>query len=234
MKTDSTPFVYSLSFIDPKTNLKRWYIGVKYGRGSSPTDLWTSYFTSSVVIKKLLTEFGPQSFKTKIIKIFNNEIDARAYEERFIKKAIKMGLRLNVQLINRGIPNKNFANSMKGRKFEEIFDPIMCAKLKENLRKPKSEATTAKMKNTRFKNGSYYTGEKHAMARSFRITSPNNEIFQICGKLKSFCEDNNLSWQTLYSNINKGKIILDRTKHKNIKRLTDRFWNSLGWEIKSI
>jgi hypothetical protein len=233
MTINSIPYVYSLSFIDPKTNTKRWYIGVQYGKNCNPENLWLSYFTSSKVIKSLLNEYGPKSFKTKIIKTFTTEVSARAYEERFIRKAINLGLKLNIQLINRGIPNKNFAHSMKGRKYEEIFDPITCNNLKTNLRKPKTKEALEKMVLTRIKNGSYYTGKQHAMARRFKIISPDKTEFTISGTLKSFCEQHNLSWQTLYSHIDKGIIVLDRTKHKNIKRLTIKFWNSIGWQINS-
>lgn len=233
MKTDSVPFVYTLTFLDPNTKTKKWYIGVKYGKNSHPSDLWSSYFTSSKIVQQLLEAYGPLSFTTKICKCFKNERDAREYEERFIRRAISLGLRLNVQLLNKGIPNKNFANSMKGRKFEEIFDSETCARLKHILRQPKTNITKTKMVETRRKNQSYYTGEKHAMAKQYTVTSPTNEIYQLNGNLKRFCTEYNLSWQTLYSHINKGPIELDRTRHRNITRLSDRFWNTIGWEIIS-
>lgn len=97
--------------------------------------------------------------------------------------------------------------------------------------KPKSKLASEKMKATRYANGSYYTGEKHAMARTYTLVSITGETFVITGGLKKFCESKNLSWQTLYSHIGKGQIKLDRSRYKNIKRLTDKFWNSIGWSI---
>lgn len=231
MKTANTPFVYTLTFIDPHSGNRRWYIGVKYGQNSSPSDLWQSYFSSSKVIHQLLSEYGTKSFRTKIIKTFADEISARAYEERFIRKAITFGLRLNVQLINKGIPNRNFANSMKGRRFEEIFDKDTCEKLITLLKRPKTKEAVVKMINTRRKNNSYHCGGKHAMAKKYVVISPTGEQHNLHGNLKTFCAEKNLSWQTLYSHIDGGPVILDRKRYRNISRLSDRFWNSIGWQI---
>lgn len=232
----SIPFVYSLSFRNPKTGSNHWYIGVKYGKNSHPSDLWKSYFSSSKVIQQLLVEYGSSSFKAKIVKTFQDEKSARAYEEKLIRRAIKFGLRLNCELINKGIPNTNFANSMKGRKFEEIFSPEVCEKLKKILSQPKSKESILKMKETRIKNGTYFTGSAHKMARKFKLISPSSEEFIVEGALKKFCAEHDLSWQTLYSHIGKGIIPKepDRTKYKNLKRLSSKFWNTLGWSIIAI
>lgn len=110
------------------------------------------------------------------------------------------------------------------RKQGEIPDPSGLSK---------DKAAMLKMKETRMKNGSYYTGADHAMAKTFQLQSPTGEVFSVCGGLKKFCASHNLSWQTLYSHIDQGPIVLDRSKHKNIARLTERFWNTLGWSIQS-
>lgn len=44
-----TPFVYVIGW----TDLNCWYLGVKYGRGCHPIDLWTTYFTSSRVVQSV-------------------------------------------------------------------------------------------------------------------------------------------------------------------------------------
>jgi len=123
-----------------------------------------------------------------------------------------------------------------GRIGKEPFG-ILCNRRKQHempdpTGKPKQKVSSEKMKATRIKNGSYYTGSKHAMAKRYILTSPSSERFEIHGALKKFCEDNNLSWQTLYSHIGKGKIKLDPARYKNTARLTERFWNSLDWSIE--
>uniref|UniRef100_B0T633 Uncharacterized protein n=1 Tax=Caulobacter sp. (strain K31) TaxID=366602 RepID=B0T633_CAUSK len=40
---DRTPFMYAIGW----TKQHKWYLGIRYGKGCHPSDLWTTYFTSS-------------------------------------------------------------------------------------------------------------------------------------------------------------------------------------------
>jgi hypothetical protein len=82
--SDRTPYTYFVLHIP--TGLK--YYGSKYGKGSHPDTFWKSggYFTSSVKIKKLLKEYGIDSFKAEVRKVFNSPDQALNYEYRFLKK----------------------------------------------------------------------------------------------------------------------------------------------------
>lgn len=79
---ETIPFTYILKF--KPTN--QYYYGVKYSKGSKPSDLWNTYFTSSSRVKKLIEEFGINSFDYKITKTFSNKIDAIEWEIRFQTK----------------------------------------------------------------------------------------------------------------------------------------------------
>lgn len=120
--------------------------------------------------------------------------------------------------------------STKGRKMYDILSPERYEAFIAACSKPKTAETKEKMVQTRKKNGTYTTGSAHPRARTFFLISPTKERFEITGGLKKFCEAKNLSWQMLFSNQNAGVIQLDRSKHKNLKRLSERFWNTLGWE----
>jgi uncharacterized protein (DUF4415 family) len=48
------PFLYFIGW----TELNVWYLGVRYGKGCSPLDLWTTYFTSSRRVADLREWYG--------------------------------------------------------------------------------------------------------------------------------------------------------------------------------
>jgi len=57
------PYVY---IIKNKTT-KMKYLGVRYAKDCHPDDFWTTYFTSSSLIKKLIDVYGKDDFYVKII-----------------------------------------------------------------------------------------------------------------------------------------------------------------------
>jgi hypothetical protein len=82
--SDRTPYTYFVLHIP--TGLK--YYGSKYGKDSTPDTFWKpgGYFTSSLKVKKLLKEYGIDSFKAEVRKVFENPDQALNYEYRFLKK----------------------------------------------------------------------------------------------------------------------------------------------------
>lgn len=65
---------------------KRVYVGCQYGQNSSPSNLWTTYFTSSPRIYQLLETDGVDSF---VVNYTKPVTDARAYERRYLRRAFK-------------------------------------------------------------------------------------------------------------------------------------------------
>lgn len=82
--SDRTPYTYFVLHLP--TGLK--YYGSKYGKGSNPDTFWKpgGYFTSSLKVKKLLDEYGIDSFKAEVRKVFSNPDQALKYEYKFLKK----------------------------------------------------------------------------------------------------------------------------------------------------
>jgi hypothetical protein len=96
--SDRTPYTYFV--LHMPTGLK--YYGSKYGKGSDPSTFWKpgGYFTSSDKVKHLLEEYGIDSFKAEVRKVFNKPDQALNYEYRFLKRvnAIKKTDWLNENL----------------------------------------------------------------------------------------------------------------------------------------
>lgn len=72
------PFTYRIQCI----HTSEYYYGVRYARNCRPSDLWTTYFTSSKKVKNLLKKYGPDGFKIEIRKIFNSAEEAILWEHR--------------------------------------------------------------------------------------------------------------------------------------------------------
>jgi hypothetical protein len=94
-----TPYVY---YIKHRKSGK-FYFGFRKKNvaiGVKPEDdLWKQYFTSSRYVKKMITEFGKDSFDAKVI--FTN-IDSEVcywYEQNLIKQSIKDSLSMNYKYV---------------------------------------------------------------------------------------------------------------------------------------
>ena len=74
-----TPYFYKILH----KNTGKIYVGSQYGKNSDPKNLWKSYFSSSVYVKKLIEEYGIESFEILTIK---ERSDAREYEQRYLLK----------------------------------------------------------------------------------------------------------------------------------------------------
>lgn len=75
------------------------YYGVRYAKGCAPSELWYTYFSSSKYVKQLIEKYGKNSFEFEVRKTFNTALEARAWEERVLR-------RLNI-LRNNNWLNKN-------------------------------------------------------------------------------------------------------------------------------
>jgi len=95
-----TPFTYLIGW----TNLNKWYYGVRYAKNCHPSDLWTTYFTSSPIVKQFIEDNGHPDV-IQVRKIFNNVLASRQWEDKVQRK-------LNVihdqKWLNRAYGNSKF------------------------------------------------------------------------------------------------------------------------------
>ena len=76
------PFTYLIHCIVTD----QYYYGSRYGRGCHPSSLWTSYYTSSKVVKQLILEHGKDAFTVSVRKTFKTPEEARKWESKFLNK----------------------------------------------------------------------------------------------------------------------------------------------------
>jgi methionine synthase I (cobalamin-dependent) len=124
------PFTYLIKHIPTG----KVYYGLRYAKKCNPSDLWTTYFTSSYDVKKLIEQDGKDAFLFEVRKTFTDIKHAIEWEKRVLRR---MKVIKRADFINRNIPGSSmFAHS------EET---------KEKMRKPKPVGFGEKLK-----------GNKHA------------------------------------------------------------------------
>ena len=78
---ETKPFTYFLQW----TTINKCYYGVRYAQGCNPTDLMTTYFSSSKKVKELITNIGlPDVYF--VDEVFDNKQDAVKYEHNYLKE----------------------------------------------------------------------------------------------------------------------------------------------------
>lgn len=124
------PFTYLIKHIPTG----KVYYGLRYAKKCHPSDLWTTYFTSSYDVQKLIERDGKGAFLFEIRRIFTDTKKAIEWEKRVLRR---MKVIRREDFINRNIPGSSmFAHS------EET---------KIKMRKPKPVGFSEKLK-----------GNKHA------------------------------------------------------------------------
>lgn len=65
----------------------KFYYGVRWGNKLPPSqDLWIKYFTSSKIVKKLIQDYGKESFIFEIRKTFKTKTEAISWEETVLRR----------------------------------------------------------------------------------------------------------------------------------------------------
>jgi hypothetical protein len=126
----TTPFAYVITQVS--SNIR--YYGIKFAQGCQPTDLGTTYFSSSRIVKKLIKEEGIQNFRFEIRKIFKTRDEAIRWEKRFLTR---INAAQSPHWFNKHNGTLNFYRAL-GYKCSEST--------KQNMRKPKSKEHRAKLK----------------------------------------------------------------------------------------
>jgi len=95
------PFTYILYH----KHTQLWYYGVRYAEGCHPNDLFTIYFSSSKYVKALIKEYGVNSFKYCVDRIFRNKLDAIRFEKIMLKSHFDTNRNI---FLNRSLGNNSF------------------------------------------------------------------------------------------------------------------------------
>ena len=142
---DRIPFAYLLYCIPTD----QYYYGCRYGKGVHPVTLWSCYFSSSKIVKSLIDEYGVNSFKFEIRKIFKNGNDAKRWETKVLRR---MKVSIDDRWLNQyniGCYDRKYKITYQDGKIEIIdclhkfcilnglFDSIMVRVAKHKLRSHK-------------------------------------------------------------------------------------------------
>jgi hypothetical protein len=158
---DRIPFTYLLKF----KPTGQYYYGSRYSKYCHPSQLWTTYYTSSKVIRQLIKEHGQDSFEFKITRIFENKESARIWEHRFLAK-VKASK--NPKWLNQHNGAGDFINK-GGLKFSEEHK----RKISEAHKgKPKPKTAKAMKGNTNSK-GNKFSEESRKKLSIARIGNKN-------------------------------------------------------------
>lgn len=94
------PYTYLIGW----TNHNKWYYGVRFAKDCHPSDLWTSYFTSSTYVSDYRKLYGEPDI-IQVRKTFSNKHDALLWEEKVLSR---MNVVSNEMWLNRHNNGSNF------------------------------------------------------------------------------------------------------------------------------
>lgn len=122
---DRSPYLYVIGW----TTHDKWYLGCRYGKGCKPSDLWTTYFTSSQAVTSFRAEHGKPDH---VEVLFTGDMTAiyRAEQQAIVDYRLTQDLRW----LNKGVQLQSWAQA-HGALSEEARATML-----QNMRKPKSEA----------------------------------------------------------------------------------------------
>lgn len=111
------------------------YYGSRTAKGCSPSDLWTTYFTSSKRVKALIEQFGKEQFETEIRKIFSDKNDAIVWESTVLRRLnipVKKELWLNRRIVQH---NYIWDDEMRKKLSDKLKGGTIPEEVKEKIRK---------------------------------------------------------------------------------------------------
>jgi hypothetical protein len=79
---ETKPYTYLLKHLPTG----KYYYGCRYARGCNPSEFWVNYKTSSTHVKKLIEEYGEDTFQFQIRKVFDDVEQCRNWETRVLKR----------------------------------------------------------------------------------------------------------------------------------------------------
>lgn len=102
---DRTPFTYLIGW--SAKNI--WYYGAKYSKGCRPSDLWTTYFTSSKNVHEFVKQFGAPDI-INVRRVFNTISACRKWEAGVL---LRINAATNDRFLNLSNGNGKFYNANK-------------------------------------------------------------------------------------------------------------------------
>lgn len=110
---DRTPYTYCLT--NKQAGIH--YYGSRTAKGCDPHDLWSTYFTSSRIIRELIVTHGKDSFTYRTMRVFNSADECLRHETMFL---LRVGAANNPRFYNRHNGGMNFSRAGKPGTFRGL------------------------------------------------------------------------------------------------------------------
>ena len=134
------PYTYLIGW----TNHNKWYYGVRYAKACDPSDLWTTYFTSSKYVKAFRKKYGEPNV-IQVRRVFEDKKKSMLWENKVLKrlKVVDDDKWLNETYniaIDYKVSKRNTipgslaaASKRRGKTMEEFFGVEKAKKLRKEL-----------------------------------------------------------------------------------------------------
>jgi hypothetical protein len=113
------PYTYYLYWAE----LDLHYYGVRYANGCNPTDLWTTYFTSSSYVNRLRKNYGDPDI-IQVRKIFSEAVSARNWESKVLHRVKALDKMNWLNCANQSIRIRKNFDGFLAPNFGYVFTPI--------------------------------------------------------------------------------------------------------------
>jgi hypothetical protein len=175
---DRVCFTYKLEFNHRDFPNTLYYYGSKTAKGCHPTDIWTSYFTSSKTVKELILKYGKECFTVVEVMTHDNAQTARQYEVNYLTNidAAKNDLWLNK---HNGGAKFSTAGVKISRKKSSILKMLKTKELNGTL-KTNTPESIRKMLETKAKNGTSNNGNSPDAVIKRKATLLQNGTYGNC------------------------------------------------------
>lgn len=196
----------------------QYYYGVRWGNKVSPEkDLWIKYFTSSKLVKQLISKYGKDSFKTSVRKIFVSKEEAISWEEsvlkrlkvlknpslwlnRCISKAIRYDIHPRKDSSHSESTKSKIANALQGRTLNnDVKLKMSIARKGKSINVPigsRPHVGIANSKRTPEQKAKFQEACVNAHSKTYKLLSPFKEEIVVVN-LSKFARENSFDASSL-------------------------------------
>lgn len=210
----------------------QYYYGVRWGNKISPKeDLWVKYFTSSKLVKQLISKHGKDSFRTSVRKVFSSKEDAISWEEtvlkrlnvlknpnlwlnRCVSKAIRYNIHPRKGLSHSESTKIKIANTLQGRTLDNnVKLKMSLARKGKKINVPigsRPHIAIANSKRTSQQKAKFQQACVDTHSKTYKLLSPNKEEIVVVN-LTKFARENDFDASSILKHKKaKGWFLLEK------------------------
>jgi hypothetical protein len=168
------PYTYLIGW----SNLNKWYYGVRYAKNANPSEFWSTYFTSSRIVKEYREAYGEPNI-IEIRQTFKSQAKARDWEYNVLKRLkVKDNPKWLNQCENRFPFNTKDKSYMQTPEYRAKLSASKKGKPAHNKGKPMSEEQKKKLSALRKGRIPWNKGKKHSEETKRKISEAGLRRYQ--------------------------------------------------------